>query len=361
MRTHQRFTGIALTVAALALVGCGAEDEPDEAAPDTTEEADPDAADETEPDAEEDAEPAAWEPTENVEFIIPFGPGGGFDAYSRQVVESAQQFMPDGVRIDVSNVEGGGGGVGAETLRRAEPDGHTVGLVYDVGLAVTQTLDDDAPISLTEDFAYIAGITEEPYVLFATTDSGITSIEDLEARDEPVLFGSLGASSPMFVVSVITSEVLGYETQHVTAYGGAGDLLSGATRGDFEVSALEVSSIAQYVEAGDLVPLLVLGEDAAEPFPDTPTITDTEGFDTPVLSMRPIGAPSGVDQAVVDYWEDVFLRAMESEGLLAWSEESGRDVDPSDAARTQERVVGAINLMESFQDEIRAQFELVGE
>lgn len=303
----------------------------------------------------------AWEPDGNVEFIIPFGPGGGFDAYSRQVVEAAQQFLPDGVRIDVRNVEGAGGAVGAETLRRAEPDGLTIGLIYDVGLAVSQTIDDDAEIDLQEDFSWIAGITREPYALFATADSGITSLDDLEGRADHLRYGALGGASPMFVIGVILGEVFGFENQYVTAYGGAGDLLSGATRGDIDISALEVSSIAQYVEAGDLVPLLVLGEDAADEFPDVPTIQDVDGLDSPVLSMRPIGGPAGMDQAMIDYWEDVFLLAMTSDELAAWSEESGRDVDPSDAAETRQRVEAAIDLMAGFRDQVREQFARVAD
>lgn len=310
-------------------------------------------------DAPAAADDAAWEPDGEVTFIIPFGPGGGFDAYSRQVVESAQQFLPDGVRITVSNVEGAGGAVGAETLRRAEPDGLTVGLIYDVGLAVSQTIDDEAELRLDEDFVWIAGITREAYTLFATADSGITSLAELDGQQ--LRFGALGASSPMFVIGVILSEILGFEGQFVTAYGGAGDLLSGATRGDIELSALEVSSIAQYVEAGDLVPLLVLGEEPAEAFPDVPTILDVDGLDAPMLSMRPIGGPAGMPQAAIDYWEDVFLRAMATDELAAWSEESGREVSPSDAAETAQRVDGAVELMASFRDQVRAQFELVSE
>lgn len=352
-----RARGLAMVLAAaMAVAGCGGS--PDE--PERGGEADAEATTgEATGDGDGVDAEAAWEPSQNVEFIIPFGPGGGFDAYSRQVAEAAQQFLPDGVRIDVRNVEGAGGAVGAQTLKRAEADGHTIGLVYDVGLAVSQTVDDDAEIQLQQDFEYIAGITEEPYTLFATAASGYTSLDELEG--ETVRYGALGASSPMFVAGVILSDLIGFDTQFVTAYGGAGDLLSGATRGDIDVSALEASSIAQYVEAGDLVPLLVLGEEPAPQFPDTPTISEVDGLDSPILSMRPIGAPAGIGDEVVAYWEDVFLRAMESEQLLAWSEESGRAVSPSTAEETQQRIESVIELMSSFGDRVREEFAAVAE
>lgn len=355
-RLRRLAVALLLTVATTA---CGGSAADIESANDPTTEETPGADDTTENSGAETEQARAWEPTEDVEFIIPFGPGGGFDAYSRQVVEAAQDLLPDGVRMTVKNVEGAGGAVGAQTLARAEADGHTIGLVYDVGLAVSQTLDDDAQINLLEDFEYIAAITEEPYTLFATAASGYTSLEELQGAT--VRYGTTGASSAMFVAGVILSDLVGFDTQFVTAYGGAGDLLSGATRGDIDVSALEASSIAQYVETGDLVPLLVLGDEPAPQFPDTPTISEVDGLESPILSMRPIGAPSGVGDEIVAYWEDVFLQAMESEGLLAWSEESGRAVSPSTAEETRQRINSVLDLMSSFGDRIREEFAAVAE
>lgn len=356
----QRLRQLAMAlIVTVATTACGGSAGDLGSGSDPTTEATPGGEETTDAGTDESEQAGSWEPTENVEFIIPFGPGGGFDAYSRQVVEAAQEFLPDGVRINVKNVEGAGGAVGAQTLLRAEPDGHTIGLVYDVGLAVSQTLEEDAPINLEEDFEYIAAITEEPYTLFATAASGYTSLEDLQG--ETIRYGTTGASSAMFVAGVILSNVVGFDTQFVTAYGGAGDLLSGATRGDIDVSALEASSIAQYVETGDLVPLLVLGDEPAPQFPDTPTISEVDGLDSPILSMRPIGAPSGVGDEIVAYWEDVFLQAMQSEQLLAWSEESGRDVSPSTAEETRQRIESVLGLMSNFGDRIREEFAAVGE
>ncbi len=345
---HRSRAAAGVAVLALVLAACGGST-PEPAAP--AQPAAPAAPATPTP----EPEPETWEPAGNVEFIIPFGPGGGFDAYSRQVVEAAKPLLPQGVTIDVRNVEGAGGAVGAETLRRAAPDGLTIGLVYDVGLAVAQTIDDDADIDLERDFEWIAGITQEPYVLFATAASGITSINDLAGRNLRV--GATGAASPMFIIGVIASDVLGFEPQFVTAYGGAGDLLTGARRGDVELGALEVSSIAQFVEAGDLIPLLIMGNDAVEAFPDAVTIDQVPGLDSPILSMRPIGAPAGTDPAIIAYWDDLFQRAMASESLAAWSKESGRIVTPSDAAGTRARVLGAVELMAGFREAVRVQYE----
>ncbi len=332
-----------LAAFALVLAACGGGDSAPAPAPAVAPQ-----PDELEPD------PEPWEPTGNVDFIIPFGPGGGFDAYSRQVVEAAKALLPAGVTINVRNVEGAGGAVGAETLRRAAPDGLTIGLVYDVGLAVAQTIEDDPDIILERDFEWIAGITREPYVLFATAASGITSLDQM--RGQTLRFGSFGAASPVFVIGVIASEAIGFEPQFVTAYSGAGDLLTGARRGDVELGALEVSSIAQFVEAGELVPLLILNDEPVEAFPNAVTVADVPGIDAPILSMRPIGAPAGTDPAALAYWDEVFQQAMVSEQLLEWSRESGRIVTPSDAAGARARVLGAVELMAGFRDAVREQY-----
>src|SRR5690554_6148012 len=64
---------------------------------------------------EESQEPEAWEPTKHVTWIVPFSPGGGYDAYSRAIAEAVSAKLPDGLRVDVRNVTGASGNVGAET------------------------------------------------------------------------------------------------------------------------------------------------------------------------------------------------------------------------------------------------------
>lgn len=102
-----------------------------------------------------------------------------------------------------------------------------------------------------------------------------------------------------------------------------------------------------------------MSDEAVDIFPDAATIGQVPGIDAPILSMRPIGAPAGTDPAAIAYWDVVFQQAMASEGLLAWSKDSGRAVTPSDAEGARARVLGAVELMAGFRDAVREQFARV--
>src|SRR5262245_23908034 len=60
-------------------------------------------------------------PTKPIETIVPFGPGGGFDAQARQLASTMQKFL--GQPLVVKNIPGAGGRVGAREFQRAPADG----------------------------------------------------------------------------------------------------------------------------------------------------------------------------------------------------------------------------------------------
>src|SRR5690554_3850182 len=48
----------------------------------------------------------AWEPTSDIEWIVPYSPGGGYDTYSRGLAQVMvdEGILPSGVNILVRNV-----------------------------------------------------------------------------------------------------------------------------------------------------------------------------------------------------------------------------------------------------------------
>ena len=62
-------------------------------------------------------------PDRPVRFIVPFPPGGGTDVWARMVAEQLQAEL--GQPILIENRAGATGTIGAELVKRAEPDGYT--------------------------------------------------------------------------------------------------------------------------------------------------------------------------------------------------------------------------------------------
>src|SRR3954465_4373756 len=63
-------------------------------------------------------------PTRPVTMVVPFPPGGAGDILSRMSAPSLEQAW--GKPLIVDNKPGAGGVIGAQTVARAAPDGHTL-------------------------------------------------------------------------------------------------------------------------------------------------------------------------------------------------------------------------------------------
>src|SRR5438045_148608 len=62
-------------------------------------------------------------PDRPIRLVIPFPPGGGFDAVGRPWAEKIKPLLGT---IVVENQGGGGSSLGAATVARARPDGYTI-------------------------------------------------------------------------------------------------------------------------------------------------------------------------------------------------------------------------------------------
>lgn len=307
-----------------------------------------------------DAEPAAWSPSKNVSLIIPFGPGGGYDAYGRAVAEEIQKRLPPGVRIDVKNVEGAGGNVGAETLKRAQPDGHTLGMVHNIQVALHKYQSPTATLDIANDFAWVAGITAEPYILFSGAQTGIDAFADLTARPEPLRMGSGGFGVPNIIGAILTQE-FDIPVTHLTAYSGAGDNLTAVIRGDVETSVYEASSIYSFVESGEFVPLVILDEQPSALFPGVPVAGEV-GLDGAIfLSMRPVALPKDTPAHIQEYWRQIFEAAVTDPELAAWSEQAKREVTYRGPAEVERAINGMVQFLESYEDVIIGVIETIGQ
>ena len=69
-------------------------------------------------------------PAKNISWIVPYGPGGGYDLYSRTISAQLPKYLPKKVRVVVRNIGGGGGLTGVAQIYKARPDGYTMGISY---------------------------------------------------------------------------------------------------------------------------------------------------------------------------------------------------------------------------------------
>src|SRR5207253_7535306 len=79
-------------------------------------------------------------PARNIQFIIPYAAGGGFDAYVRFVSPVMEQYLPARASIVPANIAAASGSRGISQLYRAKPDGYTIGIFDLPGMFIEQAV-----------------------------------------------------------------------------------------------------------------------------------------------------------------------------------------------------------------------------
>src|SRR5688500_18346228 len=130
--------------------------------------------------------PAAADfPQKNIEFIIPFGHGGGCDRTVRAIAPFMEKQLGGTISVLPRNVPGAGGKRGMATLYRAKPDGYTIAIANIPGSAIP-ALNGEAVEYDIDKLTWIARLATEEYILAVQAKSAIRSIEDLRKLGRPV-------------------------------------------------------------------------------------------------------------------------------------------------------------------------------
>ena len=128
------------------------------------------------------ASQAAWAqsyPDRNIRLIVPFAAGGNADINGRVVADVVHKAL--GQPVVVENRAGAGGGVGAEHVARAEPDGYTLLVGSNGPLTINPIVNPNISYDPLKDFAPVALVSYVPHVLIVTNKLEVKSVADLLA------------------------------------------------------------------------------------------------------------------------------------------------------------------------------------
>jgi tripartite-type tricarboxylate transporter receptor subunit TctC len=237
-----------------------------------------------------------------IEFVIPFGVGGGSDTWARFNAPFLAKYLPGNPTVVVKNVQGGGSTTGANQFAATgKPDGLTI-----------------FGTSGSTQFPYLLGDPRVKYeykdwrvimasptggVAYLSTKLGVTSLKDLgKLKGTQLLYGSQGATS-LDLVPLLGFRMLGLDVKHVFGMKGRGDGRLAFERGeatiDYQTSSAYLKNSVPLVKEGKAFPLFSWGalnnagdmiRDKA--FPDLPHIGEA-------IEIATGKKPSGVEWDVL--------------------------------------------------------------
>ncbi|KAA8996402.1 tripartite tricarboxylate transporter substrate binding protein [Affinibrenneria salicis] len=269
---------------------------------------------------------AAW-PEKPITIIVPWGAGGNTDTVARLVAAGLQKEL--GVNVNVVNRTGGSGVVGHDAIKRARPDGYTLGIVtVEIAMMHHQKMadlsyQDYTPISrlaviygglqVAKDSPYqdagqlIEAIKQQPGKLRAS-GSGLKSVWHLNT------LGMLkSAGLPDDAVRFIPSQGASAALQ---------ELVSGGV--DFVTSS--PGEAKGMVDAGMVRHLAIMSSQPSELYASIPRFNQATPYDWSLTTWNVLSAPKGLSAEIQNTLTSAMQKVYQSGELQKFANNQGFEV-----------------------------------
>ena len=271
-------------------------------------------------------------PEKDITFVIPYGPGGGFDTYVRKVAPVMQKYLPNKVNVVPKNIAGGGGRKALTKLFRDKPNGYTISIFNMPGMMLDKILGKKANFDIDK-FSWIGRVGLSTYVLTRSAKSKFKSIKDLTSG-KSAKFAITSYSSGSYVAGRIMGEAMGMNIKFLPGYKGSAAISLGLARGDTDISLFNSASASKWAKSGEIK--LVMALQRKSPWKDVPTARSLGHPELEVLNVgRFVGGPPGMDPKIVKILSDALEKALNDKDIQAWSKKTRRPVAPMSASATK--------------------------
>ena len=244
-------------------------------------------------------------PSKNINYIIPFVPGGESDVVARWQQELfGRKFAPH--QMIVINRAGAGGGLAWSTLNREAPDGHVV-MGANMPHLVLQPLEPDTPYK-TDDITCVYFFHFTPDAIVVPASSPYKTLKDLiddaKRNPEKVSFAGSGSNGANQAATKRLEALAGIKVTYVP-FKGTGDLV-GSLLGGHVSAAMSYNTLGmQQREKSRMLAVATEKRDAK--YPEVPTFKEL-GFNWVDGGYRGVAVPKSTPEAVRRQVSDLFAQ-----------------------------------------------------
>ncbi len=291
----------------------------------------------------------------DIDFLIPFGPGGGFDGVVRAAAPAMALALGPGSRVTPHNIEGDGGARVATRLAQAPADGGTIAVLNMPGALILQMVTGNAGFDLAR-FTWLGTLGADPYALCVGMNSPVASLEALRALSQrrELSFASTGTASTAHAATLIAARLLGLSGQVQARYRGSNDTLLGLAQGECDAAVVSLPSVRAMAAAG-LVRVIASFETTSS----LPGLPDATRLGQPELAAlvqyRPVAAPPGLDAARRAGLAAALASALAGPGLRAWARSRGARLVPATPEETRMLLTRQIAFIAKWRDVLAAE------
>ncbi|MFL6798928.1 MAG: tripartite tricarboxylate transporter substrate binding protein [Xanthobacteraceae bacterium] len=277
-------------------------------------------------------------PDRPIRLIVPFPPGSSTDIVARIAAQHLSTRLQQQFVID--NRAGASGNLGADAVAKAAPDGSTIGIATASTHAVAVALGNRLPYDPIKDFAPIAMLGTQPYVLVLYPGVKAKDVGELvalaKANPAGLSYGSAGVASLAHLATALFAHMAGISLTHVP-YKSSAQSLTDIMTGRMDMQFATIGPTLPTIHAGQLRAIATTGERRATVLPEVPTVAEAglTGYEASlwVALVAPAGTPSTFITRLNRELTDFLNSAEGKDALLAQGIESEPGSPEAVAAR----------------------------
>lgn len=291
-------------------------------------------------------------PSRTITLIVPYPAGGVVDLTARLLADGLKDQL--GQPVVVLNKPGANGMIGLTDLVRAAPDGYTLLLNNDGGLAIPPSVDTNFKWDPKTDYTPIAQVGEFTWLFLISSTLPIKTLGEFiayaKAHPGQLNFGSPGVGTLPHMATELFMRQTGVKMTHVP-YKGAAPALTDLLAGVLSMNIQSVPTVITQVSSGRLRVLATLAGERIKELPDIPTMAESGLPEFTISSWNGLFGPPGLPAAIRDRLAQATAAAM----MLPAVQEKFRTISlqpvTTDAAAFSRRYYAEVGRWKALADE----------
>lgn len=235
-------------------------------------------------------------PNEPIHILVPSGAGSFLDTICRQVGERVAKQL--GQPVIVENRAGASGMIAYEIVRKAKPDGYTLGAIQ-AGFISNRFVYKSAHYDEFKDYVPVAMIARTPMILVTGSQFKARNLNDLRQASKAVggkmTYASVNGAN--YLNTELMRRHLGLDLSNIP-YKEANQAMTDVMAGNIDTYLTSYSAAKPLLTAGKLRAYATLGKERIGALTDVPSGAEL-GFTGDIQTWAGIVAPAGTPEAIV--------------------------------------------------------------
>jgi putative tricarboxylic transport membrane protein len=268
------------------------------------------------------AAPAAAQdryPSQRLNWIIAFGPGGGNDIMARTLISILEKYKLYPGNIVAENRAGGSGAVGWGHLFNQKGNPYHVSTTS--GSFITTPLQANTPWQPAS-FTPVALLATDDMLLLVNRKSRARNLQDFiaQSKAKPPSIGGIGAVNVDFIVPKVFSEKAGFKFEYVS-FNKQGELITALLSESLDAIMSNPGEVLGLLQSGDMRALAYSGKSTPKALGDVPTFAEA-GYEIGVSLPRGLVLPPGVPKDTQQWWIQTMKKVVQTPEWKAYLEKN---------------------------------------